>query len=70
MTSNCFQSVACSDKEENVTIFIFMSTLSSTYYDTLIGHASKSFANLVQNGERIEDDLKPRKIKDYQTLFK
>lgn len=54
-------------EKENVTIF--MSTLSSTYYDRLIGHAGASFANLVQTGERIEDGLKTGKIKDYQTLF-
>lgn len=46
-----------------------MSTLSSTYYDRLIGHIDASFANLVQTGEQIEDGLKTGKIKDYQTLF-
>lgn len=46
-----------------------MNTLSSIYYDRLIGHAGASFANLVQTGERIEDGLKTEKIKDYQTLF-
>lgn len=54
-------------EKENVTIF--MGTLSWTYYDRLIGHASASFANLVQTGERIEDGLKTGKIKDYETLF-
>lgn len=46
-----------------------MSTLSSSYYDRLIGHVGVSFAYLVQTGERIEDGLKTGKIKDYQTLF-
>lgn len=54
-------------KKENVTIF--MSILSATYYNRLIGYASASFTNLVQMGERIEDGLKKEKIKDYQTLF-
>lgn len=45
-----------------------MSTLSSTYYNRLIGHAGASFANLVHIWERIEDNLKTGKIKDYQTL--
>lgn len=31
-----------------------MRTLSSTYYDKLIGQAGASFANLVQTTERIE----------------
>lgn len=47
-----------------------MSTLSSTYYDRLIGHADASFANLVQIRECIEDGPKTGKIKDYQKLFK
>lgn len=46
-----------------------MHTLSSTYYDRLIGQARASFANLVQTGEWIEDGLKTGKIKDYQALF-
>lgn len=46
-----------------------MSTLSSTYYDRLIGHTNALFANLVQTAEHIEDGLKTKKIKDYQTLF-
>lgn len=46
-----------------------MSTLSSTYYDGLNGHASASFANLVQTTEHIEDGLKTGKIKDYHTFF-
>lgn len=45
-----------------------MSILSSTYCYRLIGHASASFANLVQTGNSIEDILKTGKIKDYQTL--
>lgn len=47
-----------------------MSTMTSTYYDKLIGHASVLFAKLVQTEKRIEDGLKIRKINDYQTLFK
>lgn len=47
-----------------------MITLYSTYYDKLIGHAGASFNNLVQTGERIKDDLKTEKIKNYQKLFK
>lgn len=54
------------EKENGTT---FMSTLSSTYYDRLIGLGSSSFANLVKIGERIEDGLKIEKIKDYQRLF-
>lgn len=54
-------------KKENVTIF--MGTLSSTYYDRLIGHVGALFVNLVQTGERIEDGLKTGKIKDYEILF-
>lgn len=46
-----------------------MSTLSSTYYDRLIGHASTLFTNPVETENRIEDDPKIKKIKDYQTLF-
>lgn len=41
-----------------------MGTLSHTYYNCLIGSASASFANLVQIGKMIEDNLKPEKIKD------
>lgn len=46
-----------------------MSTLSSTYYDRLIGHARASFPNLIQIEEHIEDELKTEKLKDYQNLF-
>lgn len=42
-----------------------MDTLSSTYYDRLLGHAGASFANLVQIEGQIEDGLKTWKIKDY-----
>lgn len=47
----------------------FLWELCPTYYDWLIGHASASFSNLIQIGERIEDGFKTRKIKDYQALF-
>lgn len=50
-------------EEENVPIF--MSTMPSSYYDRLIGHASASFANLVQSRKRIGDDLKTKRSKDY-----
>lgn len=51
---------------EKENVIIFMTMLSLTYYDKLIGYAGTSFANLVQAGERIEDGLKTRKIKNYQ----
>lgn len=54
-------------EKENVTIF--MNTLPPTYYNRLIGHAGTLFANLVHTGERIKDDLKTAKLKDYQTLL-
>lgn len=50
-------------KKENVTIFV-------SVYDRLICQHRASFVNLVQIGERIEDNLKTGKIKDYQKLFK
>lgn len=53
---------------EKRNVIIFMSTLSSMYYDRLIGHLSAWFANLVQIEEWIEDGLKTS-IKDYQTIF-
>lgn len=46
-----------------------MGTLSSTYHDGLIGHASASFDNLLQIKERIKGSLKTGKFKDYQMLF-
>lgn len=53
---------------EKETVIIFMRTLSTTYYDSLIGYVGAQFANLVQIGEHIEDGLKIVKIKDYQKL--
>lgn len=52
MASNCISGSLPLTEKENVTIFI--GTLSSTYYDRLIGHTSASFSNLVQTGERIK----------------
>lgn len=46
-----------------------MGTLSSTYYDRLIDHTNGSFTNLVQIREPSNDDIKIRKIKDYEMLF-
>lgn len=40
-----------------------MSSLSSIYYDQLVGHAGASFANVVQTNELIEDELKTENIK-------
>lgn len=40
-----------------------MSTMSFTYYDRLISHASASFVYLILTREHIEDDLKTEKIK-------
>lgn len=51
-------------EKDNVTIF--MSIISLTYYDRLIGNAGASFVNLVQTGE---NSLKMGKINDYQKLF-
>lgn len=34
---------------------IYMSTLSTTYHNKLIGHTGASFGNLVQTAERIEE---------------
>lgn len=50
-------------EKENITIF--MSNLSSMYYDRLIGQASASFTNMMQTGECIEAGLKIGKVKDY-----
>lgn len=56
-----FQVQPALTKKENGNIF--MSILSSTYYDGVIGHASASFTNLVQIRERIKDILKIKKDK-------
>lgn len=59
MAADSLTGLACRTEKEDVTIF--MGTLSSTYYVRLIGHTGLSFANLVQIGERLEDDLKIEK---------
>lgn len=46
-----------------------MKTLSSTYYDRLIGYASATFANLVKTEKRIKDGFKTDKIISSETLF-
>lgn len=54
--------------QDKKTITIFLATLPLTYYDHFC-HVGAAVANLVQLGERIEDDLKTDKLKNYQALF-
>lgn len=43
--------------------YYFMSTLPSTYYNRLIGHASASFADLLQTEDCIRMTLKQKRLK-------
>lgn len=41
---------------------IFMTTLHGTYYEKMVGSLSSNFADIVTNGEHIENGLKTGKI--------
>lgn len=67
MVPGCFPTSICSHRKRNAAIFI--SILSSTYYDRLIGHASASFANLVQPMEQVQYCIKIRKIRNIRPFL-
>lgn len=50
---------------EKELISTFLSTLTSLFYEHLIGTATTDFATFIQIGQRIEDGIKTENVLDY-----